>query len=428
MKPAAACLAALLWFVRHPAAVARSRSAPVHLDSHHASSLQALHASDEARQLRGGVRGKEDKAEKKSPQKEPAKPESDNDTLTHELVDQATTTPSRKNFDAVDQNGDDKIDLHEYLASTSAGQKIATYRFNCSDLNLDSSIDFEEFKAAQAKGKDMDRCISMLLAFQLVDKNQNGEISQDELWSKVGGPTFDSRWAFLMACSDLNGDGKVSPMEFSTDMYGCSEDKAAEASDKFSNFTETDTDGDGCANETEMAVAINMLFGVDLISTKPPKHQVVELTRRWMSCVDFDSDQCLSKKEYADGLLNPTPEEAHCIGKNYEKYEADMDFLMMDKNDDGKISQQEYYTWCSKVDIEIDQQEADDLFKSADVDENGFIDANEFKSAGDHHNGDGPGNLFFLRFTDPWSLKSRNTWLGSIQKTWAGFFKRSAQA
>jgi len=408
MKPTTACLAAFLWFAGHTTAVARSRSSPV------------LHGQ----QLRGETLSA---AKFLNKGREEGKPKDDNDTLTHELIDQATTQPRNKKFKMVDKNGDGKIDYWEYIASTRAATRIATYRFNCTDDNLDQSIDVKEFEAAQAAPQEMDRCMSMLVAFQMVDKDRNGYIAQDELWSNVGGPDFDSRWAFMIACSDLNGDGKVSPMEFSKDMYGCMEEKSDAAYTDFTNFTKSDQNGDGCADEAEMEVAVNTLFGINLISNKPPSRATKALTRRWMSCVDFDSNQCLTKEEYVDGLLNPTPAESQCIGTNYEQYEADMDFEIMDTNNDGKISRQEYYAWCSKLDIEINQQDAESLFQSADANNDGFIQNDEFDSAGANHKGDGPGALFFLRSTDPArSIKTRTAWQGSLRKTWTGLFKRSA--
>merc|ERR1719235_548169 len=233
----------------------------------------------------------------------------------------------------------------------------------------------------------------MMLAFKLVDKDQDGGISQDELWSNVGGPSFDARWAFMIACSDRNGDGRVSPMEFSKDMYGCMEEKSNAAMTAFANFSKSDKDSNGCVNETEMGDAVNMLFGINLISDRPPSQATRKLTRRWMSCVDFNSDQCLTKKEY-NGLLDPTPEQAQCTGKYYQKYEADMDFQIMDTSNDNRVSKQEYYDWINKLGMEVDHQDADLLFEKADKDKNGFIEESEFHHAGEEYEGDGPAVLF----------------------------------
>lgn len=364
-------------------------------------------------------------SEKKAKEAEKGKGKKhDDDTLATETVDQATTQPAKKEFDAIDRNGDGKIDLGEYSASTRADSRVAKYRFNCSDANLDHSLDLEEFTDAQSKPKELEKCLSMMMAFRLVDKDRNGEISQDELWANVGGPSFDSRWAFMVACSDLNQDRKISPMEFSSDMYGCVEEKENQALKGFANFSHSDSNGDGCADEAEMGLAINRLFGMQLISDRPPNQAMRALTRRWMSCVDFDSNRCLNKEEYMN-LLDPSPVQSRCIGTSYERYEADMDFTIMDTNHDNQVSQQEYYNYCDKLDIEIEQQEADALFKSADTNKNGFIDEHEFVTAGDEYSGDGPGKLFFLRSTDPArSLKSRTAWAGSLKKTWSGLFQQ----
>jgi Ca2+-binding EF-hand superfamily protein len=423
MQPTAACLA-ILWLVRHAAAISRSSavSAEIHStflarrDGHdNVSSGDVLVSSNEAAEasLSGGKGGKGGNGAKKD--KESQKDEPDTDSLSHELVDQATTQPYKKRFDRVDRNGDGKIDEWEYFASTRANRRIATNRFNCTDENRDYSISPQEFTDAQAKPQELDRCVSMMLAFKLMDRDRDGGISQQELWNNLGGPSFDSRWAFTVACSDTNRDGRVSPMEFSKDVYGCVEEKQDAAMVRFSNFSKSDADSDGCANETEMAVSLSMLFGLNLLSneTAGPGLSTRKLARRWMSCTNFNSDQCLSEKEY-NKLLSPSPAQSRCIGTSYEMYEADMDFELMDANHDDKVSRQEYYNWIAKLDIEIDQQDAEALFNSADVNGNDFVEEKEFHNAGEEHEGDGPGYLLFR------AAKSHRAWLGSIQKMWAG--------
>lgn len=367
-----------------------------------------------------------------------AEPVKDNDTLAHEIVDQATTQPVQHAFDSIDQDHDGNVSLHEYLASSRAPERVADRRFKCADDNMDSYLDAMEFSEIQAKPREIERCISMLMAFRMVDKNQDGHLSQSELWRKVDHGSFDSRWAFMIACSDLNHDGKVSPREFSTDMYGCMEDKADQAASRFAEFNNTDTDGNGIANETEMIIAVRVLFGLSLIPTKlvsdrNPSHATKALTQKWIHCVDFDADGALSKEEYEGGphggLLFPTDEQNMCIGVSYNEYEADMDFQIMDSNNDHMISQQEYYDWCSNIDLEIEQQEAHNLFHSADTNKDGFIDINEFHAAGAAHQGDGPGYFFFHRTVASVSpLRSLTAWRGSIQKTWAGLFNPPASA
>jgi Ca2+-binding EF-hand superfamily protein len=361
-------------------------------------------------------KGKGGKASKKSGDDEP-------DSLTHELVDQAMTSPMKQAFDRVDVNSDGKIDYMEYLASTRASQNIARRRWNCSDDNMDGSLDIKEFEAAQTNLEAIESCISMLLAFRMIDQDQNGFLSQEELWRSVGGPSFDARWAFNVACSDLNVDGKVSPREFSTDMYGCIEEKSAQAFTNFTNFNLTDVNTNGCIDQAELANAINGLFGMRLISKQPPSQATSQLAQRWIGCVDSDAKSCLNRKEYEVALLSPTQEQGACIGDQYTKYEGDMDFELMDTNHDRRVSKQEYYTWCGKLDIVIDHKEADRLFADADTSKNGFIEESEFHPAGPNHKGDGPG-VFFLRSTEPArSSKSRTKWLGNLRKTWSGVFR-----
>jgi len=422
MQPTVACLA-LLWLVRHAAAISRSSavSAEIHStflsrrsrhDNVTGGSVLVSHTEAAEASLSGARGGKGGKGEKKG--KESEKNEPDTDSLSEELVDQATTQPYKKRFDRVDRNGDGKIDQWEYFASTRANRRVATNRFNCTDENMDYSISPQEFADAQAKPQELERCVSMMLAFKLMDRDRDGGISQQELWNNLGGSSFDSRWAFRVACSDTNRDGRVSPMEFSKDVYGCVEEKQDAAMLRFSNFSKSDADSDGCANETEMTVSLGMLFGLNLLADKPPGLSTRKLSRRWMSCTDFNSNQCLSEKEYKE-LLSPTsPRQSRCIGTSYEMYESDMDFELMDANHDDKVSRQEYYSWIAKLDIEVDHQDAAALFNSADVNGNDFVEEKEFHTAGEEHEGDGPGYLL-LR-----AAKAHRSWLGSIQKTLAG--------
>lgn len=350
----------------------------------------------------------------------------DDDTLTHELVDQATTTPAKKKFDVVDRNRDGHINYFEYAASTRAESRVARYRFDCSDVNMDGSLNLDEFTHAEANPKELDQCLNMMIAFRMIDKNRNGEISQEELWANLGGSaSFDGRWAFMIACSDLNLDGKISPMEFSSsDMYGCIEEKSEEASNNFTSFNHTDTNGDGCANVTEMGVAVQHLFGLHLISPgKPPRRATQALARRWVHCVDMDTDGCLNDKEY-NALLDPSRQESQCIGTHYNEYESDMDFALMDTNRNDKVCRQEWYDWIDKLGMRMQQQTADKLFRDTDTNGDGFINEQEFLGAGEEHVGDGPGKLFFMRSPDlTHSLKTRTAWLGTLKKTWVDLFK-----
>jgi Ca2+-binding EF-hand superfamily protein len=355
-----------------------------------------------------------------------------NDTMAHESVDQATTQAKKKDFKKVDGNGDGKINKQEYLHKTNAQRRVAENRFVCSDTNMDKSLDVNEFIEAQSKPQALEKCITMLLAFKMMDNNRDGHLSQRELWRSAEKERFDSRWAFMIACSDLNDDGKVSPMEFTRDMYGCVEDSTEKAAKKFSNFTSGDKNRDGCIDQGEMIKGIRMLMGLDqipqkLVSGSSTSQATANLAKEWISCVDFDLGGCLDREEFEDGLLNPTPTEKQCIGNAYNWYEDDMDFHIMDTSNDNKISEEEYYSWCSKVGMDIDSQKSKVLFESADKNGDRFVTAQEFEDAGKNHQGDGANNLFFHRsLQPPWSMRSLTRWRGSIQKTWAGYFKLDA--
>lgn len=355
----------------------------------------------------------------------------DNDTLATESLDQATVQPRNKEFETVDGNHDGKINKQEYVYNSRAGQRIAEYRFECSDANMDKSLNVSEFVEALSKPKSLDKCVTMLLAFKMMDQNQDGHLTQRELWRSAQKDRFDARWAFMIACSDLNDDGKVSPMEFTSDMYGCVEDSAEKAADKFANFTFSDKNADGCIDQDEMIKGIRMLVGLDQIPTKlvsdtSPSQATVKLANRWIYCVDFDLSGCLDKEEFEDGLLNPTPSEQQCIGNSYNQYEDDMDFHIMDTSNDNKVSEQEYYDWCIKLDMDIDYEKARALFESTDANGDHFVTAKEFEDAGKNHQGDGANYLFFHRSRQPaWSMRSLTRWRGSIRKTWGGYFKPS---
>lgn len=399
MKQLAVTLVAA-FFVRRKAGASVDRS--LHVAVGRRFHVAALREAADVRRLRG---------------RESRKPPPDRDNLADETADQATTHPRKKEFDAVDLNKDGKISPSEYYATTRAHERVASYRFNCTDTNLDRSLDIHEFAEAQSKPQDLERCFRMQIAYGMADQNQDGVVTMQELWTTVDTEGMEGREAFMIACSDGNGDGKISPSEFSRDIYGCVEDKSEAAFVEFTKHSNADTNKDGCADQAEMSVAANKLLGNDLLSDKPPSRSVQRLAQRMINCADHDLNMCIDKEEWAHMMDEPTPEMEYCIGTSFEQYDADVSFEIMDTNGDGKISKQEYYTWCSDMEIEVEHEEADALFNSADVNNDGFINEYEYTHAGENHEGDGPGHFFFLRVKGRHPLKRKQ----SLQSHWKGF-------
>mmetsp|Transcript_8959 Transcript_8959/g.14517 ORF Transcript_8959/g.14517 Transcript_8959/m.14517 type:complete len:384 (+) Transcript_8959:68-1219(+) len=326
----------------------------------------------------------------------------DQDTLAGETVDQATTVRS-KSFQALDVNGDGHVLLWEYLKTSRDNKRLATYKFECTDGNLDGYLDSGEFNFTQAHPQEMDECLGSMFAFKMIDKNHDGHLSQKEMWKTVGSMRFDQRWAFMIACSDLNQDGKVSPMEFSGNVYDCVEHRIAVANEEFVHFNHIDQDNSSCVDEKEMTAALIKLLGHDLIRKGKVHYggndeSVDNLAIRWVNCADDNHDDCLCEAEY-EHLLDPDDNQAYCLGTSFELYEYDMDFAIMDSSHDGRVSKQEYYTWVDRIEVEVDHKEADDLFHSSDLNNDGFIDKEEFHEAGSAYEGDGPNALFMYAFS-----------------------------
>jgi Ca2+-binding EF-hand superfamily protein len=319
----------------------------------------------------------------------------DTDNLANEVKDQAVKSPASRHFQAVDVNGDGRILLWEYLKATKADENIAQARFKCMDTNLDGAVDAEEFAHAQGSPADLEKCTDNMFAYRMLDANQDGHLSQKEMWRNVGDLSYGQRWAFMIACSDKNQDGKVSPSEFSKDIYGCTEDGIAEADARFSKFEKSDTDKSGCVDKAELGAALKLVLGYDRIkkSRDIRGDSANTLGKHWMLCADKDLDECLNEKEYAT-LMDPSQEQGACMGWSFEKYEFDMDFEIMDKSHDGRVSRQEYYDWIQAIELEVDHQEAEAIWKDADTNKDDFVDRAEYDSAGAKHEGDGP-SVFF---------------------------------
>jgi Ca2+-binding EF-hand superfamily protein len=325
----------------------------------------------------------------------------DTDTLAGETIDQATQARS-KDFAAIDANGDGIILLWEYLKTTKDDERLATYKFECTDGNLNGQLDTDEFNYIQTHTKELDECLGSMFAFKMIDKNHDGFLSQKEMWKTVGSMRFDQRWAFMIACSDPNQDGKVSPMEFSGEIYDCVERKVNVANEDFVDFKKSDLNENGCVDEPEMAYALTRFLGHNLI-VKGKAHyggddkSIEHLAISWIDCVDKNGDHCLDTTEY-EILLDPDDNHAYCLGTSFEMYEYDMDFAIMDGNHDGRVTLQEYYTWIGRIESEVDKDEADALFHATDSNGDGIIDPKEFHHAGSGYEGDGPNALFFYAF------------------------------
>lgn len=114
------------------------------------------------------------------------------------MADARGDGPRQISFEALDTNGDGQVTKEEMEARAAA-------RFVDADTNGDGLLSKEEL-VARAEAGTADRVDRMLQRF---DKNDDGQLSQDELPQRRGTGRMFSR-------VDADGDGSISKEEFET--------------------------------------------------------------------------------------------------------------------------------------------------------------------------------------------------------------------
>ena len=143
----------------------------------------------------------------------------------------------RQEFNAIDQDGDDHIDLKEFLKtySTLRPEPLLNFHFQSMDQSGDGQISWVEYVAyrhmAQFPSKSDEDIHKFFLGY---DKNKDSKVTKEEILdacnqlasadgpdSGGSGPVYDMGYVdSVMNFYDLNGDGGLIYGEFYCFMHG----------------------------------------------------------------------------------------------------------------------------------------------------------------------------------------------------------------
>ena len=126
-----------------------------------------------------------------------------------------------KLFNKLDVNGDGEITKEEFikgLKSSKGNTKQLTNIFSKIDFDKSGAISYTEFISALISKEIYFKEAKLKQAFQLFDKDGDGQITFDELRGILGKECnvafTDQYWKDLVKVADLNGDGFIDYSEF----------------------------------------------------------------------------------------------------------------------------------------------------------------------------------------------------------------------
>jgi len=238
--------------------------------------------------------------------------------------------------------------------------------------------------------------------FVAMDRNGNGVLDVQELMYRqfiTGCEPFEAqvRAQDYMTCADLNKDRVIDASEFKVgatkpEFAECIKQTSDRRAHGFVRFFDADADMDGFLTPTELRVGLINLWG------QPGE----VLSEPLMKCADKDKDGKMDQHEFHDiiATYNPMTREWQmwsgtsdrailtCMKPAFAKFDAALVFYVTDTNKDNQISKGETYDLVSNVaGSGMQQSTANDIFKAADTDKNGFLNLDEFEKAGASYEG-----------------------------------------
>ena len=249
-------------------------------------------------------------------------------------------------FDLGDVNGDDQIDMGEFIGIMYPSATEVISKLSLSFRNI------EDVKAS----------------FKLLDRDGDGSITRDEMTSsshKFSAEQVES----LFALGDINDDGALDLEEYISVMCPSAEVVCSRLRQKFNNindvkkaFVKIDIDKDGSISRSEMAGS--------------GKFNNQEVDAMYI-LGDVDGDGQIDLEEFI-ALMCPSAMEALSkFSKTVKNInEAQMLFRILDKDGDGMISNEEMRNCGQK----FNAREIDAIFAIGDINNDGEIDLDEFVS------------------------------------------------
>jgi len=207
------------------------------------------------------------------------------------------------------------------------------------------------------------------IAFITSDKDGSGKVSKEEFEAlSVALGLEPGETMHLFNVFDVNGDGQIDAMEWSTPfevtLEGLRQRVLAKYEHSDAGFKAADTDGDGSLSPAEFLAHCK---AVDVGA---------EDGARLLKEVDTDGDGKISEAEYKNAL-GVTLDELKKRARD-EFGAPDKSFPAFDTSGDGQIDAEEWKAACEK--LGIPEGRAADLLKEVDQDGDGQVSEKEFRA------------------------------------------------
>ena len=146
--------------------------------------------------------------------------------IVAQLLSKDQTIALRKEFQAMDADGDGKLSREELLEGYCRSMpeekaiEVVNHVMNTVDTDGSGFIEYSEFIAAAISHETLLSKNNLEAAFNACDSDHSGSLSKNELKEMLGGGKVENEqvWAKLIEDADKNGDGEIDLKEFTNIM------------------------------------------------------------------------------------------------------------------------------------------------------------------------------------------------------------------
>ena len=293
----------------------------------------------------------------------------------------------KEGFKMIDANGDGAISRNELRSGMRLGDEQLDVIFAIGDIDQDGEISMSEFirlmSPSASSGmnslRNSFRNISeVIAAFKKFDANNDGALSQQELLNginSIGLQLSQQECSGIFGMADINQDGEINYIEFVSALFPAAADGLARFRSRLGAITDVkvafkrfDADGDGSISINELAKGAGNGFSAGEISAV-------------FALGDSDQDGSIDFAEFAQLVLPSARDKVGQIRKSFNSANAiEQAFQKFDVNKDGKISCDELAQGLRSCGMKFNDQEVMTVFAIADLDGDGEICIDEFKT------------------------------------------------
>eukprot|EP00282_Hemiselmis_andersenii_P016042 CAMPEP_0114133154 /NCGR_PEP_ID=MMETSP0043_2-20121206/13474_1 /TAXON_ID=464988 /ORGANISM="Hemiselmis andersenii, Strain CCMP644" /LENGTH=1256 /DNA_ID=CAMNT_0001226711 /DNA_START=123 /DNA_END=3890 /DNA_ORIENTATION=- len=304
-----------------------------------------------------------------------------------EMLEEEAHVEVEAEFDQIDVDGSGFLDFDEIWADLEQKTGVAISRdaalevFKSIDLNGDGKVSMSEFKIAMGlmpTQEDVEQELheAAEIDFDIIDKDGSGYIEFDELWAdleqRMGGRVSQEVARGMFDELDVNGDGKVSIVEFKMKlglrpkMEEVMEEVHADVENEFDQI---DADGSGYLEFEEIWADLEQKLGQSI-----DREQAESIFKE----LDVNGDGKVSLVEFKMKVgVMPTRQEIVEEAHN----EAEEAFDAIDTDGSGYLDLEELWADLQKRGmVELTREQVEEIFKSIDANGDGKVSLAEFKS------------------------------------------------